>query len=158
MPALLWPKIPKPIANSSAGSPSRLSKVAKARRPLSLAAAISSPLASMPNPRPLTSFSFLTRPESSQALIDVGAVGFPVVAGTEANYANPAFESIAASMAEGTSFLNFLDQQFLPPLGQCGERGSAGPLCRALPVQRMLPTTSRKMHRIISTSSWYSYR
>lgn len=59
---------------------------------------------------------FLMRPESSQALIDVGAVGFPVVAGTEANYANPAFENIAASMSEGTSFLNFLDQQFLPPL------------------------------------------
>ena len=39
-----------------------------------------------------------------------------MVAGTEANYANPAFESIAASMEEGTSFLNFLDQQFLPPL------------------------------------------
>lgn len=67
-------------------------------------------------PETIEFLRFLTSAEASQRLIDAGAIAFPIVDGTEANYPNPVYENIETAINEGTFFLNFLDQQFRPPL------------------------------------------
>ena len=59
---------------------------------------------------------FLTSPRAHQMLVDSAAVPLPIVKGATADYPNTLFEDMAAQIAQAKFVLNYLDQQFPPPL------------------------------------------